>query len=409
MTLKLIVTASAAVLAVAAATAQTRLTLEECVAMAKRNNYAMRAAQGEVEKARALQGTAWAIDNTSLSLGQDPTSGGSPDNSLTLSQSFDFPTVYTARRRTLKAETDVAEKRLNVSGKKLVAEISELYMQMVYTLEKKRILLAQDTLLARYSAIADIRYKAGEARQLEQLTASRMLSENRMEIEAADAGFRTMQQRMGFLLNTGTGILPSDSVLSPIELESVPVLDYSATAEGSLASSVAEKARREVSEAKSGWLPTFNVALRSQLVLKGWNPYDVDRSRFAKGNFMGFEVGIGLPVFFGARRAKVKAAVKEREITELYARQQMKSQESEYSIQRNSLENARRRMDYYRSEGLHKASEMARIAQISYENGDIGYVEYVQAMLDAASTQLKNAEAILEYNRAALSLQSITR
>ncbi len=280
---------------------------------------------------------------------------------------------------------------------------------MVYTLEKKRILLAQDTLLARYSAIADIRYKVGEARQLEQLTASRMLSENRMEIEAADAGFRTMQQRMGFLLNTETGILPSDSVLSPIELESVPVLDYSATAEGSLASSVAEKARREVSEAKSGWLPTFNVALRSQLVLKGWNPYDVDRSRFVKGNFMGFEVGIGLPVFFGATRAKVKAAVKEREITELYARQQMKSLESEYSIQRNSLENARRRMDYYRSEGLHKASEMARIAQISYENGDIGYVEYVQAMLDAASTLLKNAEAIMEYNRAALSLQSITR
>ena len=38
------------------------------------------------------------------------------------------------------------------------------------------------------------------------------------------------------------------------------------------------------------------------------------RSRFTEGNFFGFEIGVGVPLFYGATKAKVKAARKDRDV-----------------------------------------------------------------------------------------------
>ena len=65
--------AAVAMLAWIAAGAQKRLTMQECIDMAVKNNYGIRAAEGEVEKSQLMQGSAWDLDKTSLSLKQDPT------------------------------------------------------------------------------------------------------------------------------------------------------------------------------------------------------------------------------------------------------------------------------------------------------------------------------------------------
>lgn len=66
-------------------------------------------------------------------------------------------------------------------------------------------------------------------------------------------------------------------------------------------------------------------------------------------------------------------------------------------------------MDYYQSEGLGEAQEMERIARVSYENGDIGYMEYVQGLLEAMNTRLKYAETVKEYNIAVINLNTIAK
>lgn len=401
--------AAVAMLTWIAADAQKRLTMQECIALAENNNYGIRAAESEADKSRIMQGTAWDLDKTSLSLKQDPTSGGSPDNSLTLSQSFEFPTVYASRRKSLKAETAVAKSRAGLSRKQLEAEVANAYEQMVYAVEKKRILAEQDTIIGKYLHLATVRYDAGEARQLEKLTASRMRSENRMEMEKIDAEFLALQRRMGELLNTDENVFPADGEQKPLSYDDAGALDFSLTSEGKYFADALEMGRRKVSEAKSGYLPNFNVGVSTQLVFKGWNPYNVDRSRFGKGDFMGFEVGVGLPLFFGSTRAKVRAAQKECEITELYSRQTMLRQQTEYSVQRSNYLAARKRMDYYTGEGLKEAQEMARIAQVSYENGDIGYVEYIQSLLESVNTRLKYAETVKDYNIAVINLRNMAK
>ena len=77
--------------------------------MAYEKNYKILAANKSIERAKNLQATAWDIDKTDLTLSQDPTSGGSTDNSISLTQSIEFPTLYIAKNKQLKAETQ-AEK-----------------------------------------------------------------------------------------------------------------------------------------------------------------------------------------------------------------------------------------------------------------------------------------------------------
>lgn len=244
---------------------------------------------------------------------------------------------------------------------------------------------------------------------MEKLTASRMRSENRMELEKTDAEYRALKQKMRELLNTDEDIAPADEQQKPLTYEEAGSIDFASTAEGEYYSKALDMGNRKVSEAKSGYLPNFSVGLSTQMVFKGWNPYHVDRSRFGKGDFMGFEVGVGLPLFFGSTRAKVKAARKDREITELYGRQSMQRMQTEYDIQKGNYLAARKRMDYYTGEGLAEAREMARIAQVSYENGDIGYVEYIQSLLESVNTRLKYAETVREYNIAVINLRNMVK
>ena len=53
------------------------MTLQECIDMALDNNLDMKAGTVSVGKARDLQGTAFDMEKTSVTLSQDPTSGGS--------------------------------------------------------------------------------------------------------------------------------------------------------------------------------------------------------------------------------------------------------------------------------------------------------------------------------------------
>jgi cobalt-zinc-cadmium resistance protein CzcA len=388
---------------------QTRLTLDECIQIADKNSYSIKAGKSEIEKSRILQGTAWDMNKTELSLGQDPTAGGSPDNALTLSQSFDFPTIYTARRNVLKAETNVATQQLNVIHKQLDAEITKTYELMVYTQERIQILASLDSVFRKDVSLATERYKAGESRQLEQLAAQRLLDENRIETMALQATYHSAQQQLMSLLNTSEPVIPTTEHLQIFSYTPPSDTNFDQTAEGQLFTHQLDRMNKKIKEAQTGFLPSFSIGLRNQLVISGWNPYHVDRSSYDKGSFMGFEVGVGIPLFFGATKAKVKAARKDQEITTLYKQQAAKRQHAAYQSLMSQYLAARNRVDYYEQTGNKRASEVSRIAQLSYENGEIGYIEYFNALKEAIDTRQKYAEAIHLYNQSVIDLQYLNQ
>lgn len=379
------------------------MTLKQCIGIGLTNNYGIKAAEKGVERAKAMQGTAWDLDKTDITLSQDPTSGGSTDNALSLTQQMDFPTVYVAKGKLLKAETKVERGKAEIAKQQLRTDIASTYYQLVYKQELIDILQVQDSVIGRFCSIVAKQHEAGETRKLERMTMERKLTDNRHELLQAKNDFATLQKQMMTLMNVAEPVVPADSKLEALTLD-LSDFNFYNTAEGQLAQDKIEVADREVTLAKNGYAPSLSVSLRNQLVISSWNPYHLDRSRFSEGNFMGFEVGIGVPLFFGATKAKVKAAKRDREIADLEMKQDEAQRRQDYCNLLSNLSVAREKMAYYNGDGLRQVEEMTRLAETEYESGEITYLEFADVLDESVSHAMKRASAINDYNQVVISL-----
>ena len=385
-----------------------KMTLQQCFQLADRQNLALQSGRKAVEKAQVMQGTAWDLDKTEIAFSQNPASSGDTDNGLTFSQSIEFPTVYTARRNQLKAETQAEKSRLNVTSQQLRLEIASAYYAMLYQTHRLQILLQQDSVIQRYCDVAGKRYRAGEARQLEFLSADRMRNDNRLEMTKVKNEAENLQTALMALLNTTTPVVPAaDNLVISQSSPMNAVFNYQQTADAQYQKDLISALDQEVKCAKTGYAPSLSLALRSQLLIDSWDPYHINRQRFTEGNFFGFEVTVGVPLFYGATKAKVKAAQKDREVAQLAMQQEQREKERDYKQGYNRLQNAIKRMEYYSGENITKAKDIERLSTLEYENGEISYVEYASALQEAIDMRLKQAEVVNEYNEAVLALMAL--
>lgn len=385
-----------------------KMTLQQCFELADKQNLALQTGRKAVEKAQVMQATAWDLDKTEIAFSQNPASSGDTDNGLTFSQSIEFPTVYTARRNQLKAETQAEKSRLNVTSQQLRLEIASAYYAMLYQTHRLQILQQQDSIILRYCDVAAKRYKAGEARQLEFLSADRMRNDNRLEMTKVKNEAENLQTALMALLNTTTPVVPAaDNLVISQSSPMNAAFNYQQTVDAQYQKDLITALDQEVKCAKTGYAPSLSLALRSQLLIDSWDPYHINRQRFTEGNFFGFEVTVGVPLFYGATKAKVKAAQKDREVALLAMQQEQREKERDYKQGYNRLQNAIKRMEYYSGENMAKAKDIERLSTLEYENGEISYVEYASALQEAIDMRLKQAEVVNEYNEAVLALMAL--
>lgn len=385
-----------------------KMTLQQCFELADKQNIALQTGRKAIEKAQVMQATAWDLDKTEIAFSQNPASSGDTDNGLTFSQSIEFPMVYTARRNQLKAETQAEKSRLNVTSQQLRLEIASAYYAMLYQTHRLQILQQQDSIIQHYCDVARKRYKAGEARQLEFLSADRMRNDNRLEMTKMKNEAENLQTALMALLNTTTPVVPAaDNLVISQRSPMNAAFNYQQTADAQYQKDLISALDQEVKCAKTGYAPSLSLALRSQLLIDSWDPYHINRQRFTEGNFFGFEVTVGVPLFYGATKAKVKAAQKDREVALLAMQQKQREKERDYKQGYNRLQNAIKRMEYYSGENLVKAKDIERLSTLEYENGEISYVEYTSALQEAIDMRLKQAEVINEYNEAVLALMAL--
>ena len=382
--------------------AQSRqMTLQEVLAMAAERSLTLQNSRMEVDKTRILQGTAFHLDATSVSLSQDPTSGGSPDNAITVSQSFALPSVYSARRSLLKSETSAAQSRLAVSENELRREVSLAFYDLLYAQDVLHIYARQDSIYKNFNRVAEAKLGAGETGRLEQMNAIRLKQENDIKSDIAQRDFLTAQLQLMKWLNTDTLVIPlatatNELIFADNSIADVPLL--------ALAKSQEEVANRQLKLEKRNGLPTFSVGASVQTVIKGFNPYNIDRSAYGGGNFMGFSVGVNIPLAFGAQKARVKAARKEVEMAQLNVRNQEYVLRKTYDAAYNNYVSAHKAYNYYQKIGVPQAREMERISKVSYEYGQIGYVELMQNLQSALEVWKDFADATRQYNKAIVEL-----
>ena len=388
---------------------QTRTyTLEECIEEAVGNNPGLKSSRKKIEVAQARKGTYLDLPNTGVELSQASIEGAGMDNGLTFSQEFDFPTIYVARHNVLKAEEQLVRQEYNESLAKCRADVTSAYYSLLFYTAKAELLRKDMENYTEFSKISRIRFEAGETSKLECLNAERMLAKMSSMLEETELAAASGRIKLA-------NAIGADGPVDIAENEIYPIDADGETEEFNLESNYSSRVfdaqlkvnEKNISLARHEVLPSFSGSATSQLLLKGFNPYHVERDRFSKGDFMGFSVGVTVPLFFGAKRSQLITAMREAELAKLRFDDEILRQTAEFDELKNELAQSRKRLTYYQTQALGQAAELRNLARISYELGEIDYLEYMQNIENAQEIWIEYFETVERYNQALIKIKTL--
>jgi cobalt-zinc-cadmium resistance protein CzcA len=84
------------------------------------------------------------------------------------------------------------------------------------------------------------------------------------------------------------------------------------------------------------------------------------------------------------------------------------SLENEVTLTFEEYENGLRQSQFFHDEAITEVNEILRQAKISYEEGAIDYVEYLQALQIVYETRTQYLNSIYSYTKSIMKLEKIT-
>ena len=382
--------------------------LDETIDIAVQNNYQLKSSYLSVKQNQALQKTAYDIEKTNFLVTQDPTSGGNIDNSIGFTQTLSLPGKYKAQSNALRQQTILSEKSLEVAKYELIRDVKLSYYNLIYGKEKLKLLNYQDSLYRNFNDRAQVRYTAGETSNLERLTAETRYREILLQKRQAETDITINQLALRRLLNTTDTIVPLETEfyklakefsMDTVGLNNHPIIDYY--------KQKITVAEAETNAEKKKLLPDFNVGYFHQFVVKGFDPAKLNRDYTPSTRIAGLQLGVAVPIFSKSQKAKIEASKLQSQIAQTEAQLASANLNNSYYQLLNEYVKLQEAIDYYQSVGNSQANELLRISRFSYEKGEIGYIEFMQNITQAISTQLNYIETVREYNQIIIQLNSL--
>jgi cobalt-zinc-cadmium resistance protein CzcA len=381
------------------------LTLDSAIVKALRNNLQVRSSVLSVEQSRALQKSGADIPKTELMLTQDPTSGGNMDNAIGITQNIAWPGLYKNQRKLLNQQTLLAERTGNITRAEITRNVRNAYYAYLLNRETLRVLDYQDSIYNGFVKRAEIRLKTGETSNLELFSAKNKYQEVQALKIGVQADLKSNELALKQLLNTNEHLVIAESKLPLMLTPPADTINTSRNAQVNAELQNIEVANARVAVEKSKGMPDLTVGYNQQLVISGFSPAGIDRGYSPGTRIAGIQLGVALPIFNGANRARVKAEKLSGQIAQTNYQNAQSQVRLQYEKESQQYQKYRQSVAYYTSGGLKQADEQLRITQVSFNLGEIGYIEYIQNISAAVQTKLAYIEAVSRLNQSAIQLQ----
>ena len=374
-----------------------QLSRKEVMEVAFRNNSELEVYRLKAEEQNALIRTAYSIDKTSVYYLYDENNIAAnlyPIGVFGGEQRFDFPTVYGAQK---KANTMAYQMALNeYEGKKraIAMEVSMAYYSVGYLQNRQKLYGLVDSIYARFSVAATSSYDQGAITYLELLNAQSRHQEVLLLKNQIQHDLDIAYEKLSTVMQYDTLFLVPDVALEVlvVTLDSVgsdPGFQYLQNAR------LLEGAELKVE--KNMLLPDITLGY-----FGGTNSYEGSEM------YHGFEVGLGIPLFFSEQRAKVKAKQFAMEATNQLQVAYIRNYNHKVSELKSGLVKYQEAIDYYKHSGKHLAAELIRSSQKSYSAGEIDFFRLAQSLDRAVEIEMSYLENLQSYNKLVLELNYMT-
>ena len=309
------------------------------------------------------------------------------DSKYAVEQVFDLPKVYQAQKNLNLSISQNYSYQAVLDEKMIQHAVEQLYIQLQFQVAKGILLSQLDSIYAKQLAAVDARFKAGQDNGLEQLNMQNWVSLHKQLMIKNQNEQLGLQKQFVILLQDPSLLLPAESLkFEPKLLDTVIDAGHPMNLfwKQKLQSAIAE-----TNLAKSRILPQVAVGYTNQSFRM--NPNDQNR-------YNSVNLGLNVPLFRAGLKQKVKAS---------QANETVMMHEKEKAILDLNMQiqkawsNYQETMDLYQhiQKGLiPNANKMANMANLSFKEGQISYIEWSNAMSQVQQIQMQALESLELFN-----------
>ena len=309
------------------------------------------------------------------------------DSKYAVEQVFDLPKVYQAQKNLNLSISQNYSYQTVLDQKMIQHAVEQLYIQLQFQVAKGILLSQLDSIYAKQLAAVDARFKAGQDNGLEQLNMQNWVSLHKQFMIKNQNEQLGLQKQFVILLQDPSLLIPAESLIfEPKLLDTVIDAGHPMNLfwKQKLQSAIAE-----TNVAKSKILPQVAVGYTNQSFRM--NPNDQNR-------YNSVNLGLNVPLFRSGLKQKVKAS--QANETVMMHEKEKALLDLNMQIQK-AWSNYQETMDLYQhiQKGLiPNANKMANMANLSFKEGQISYIEWSNAMSQVQQIQMQAIESLALFN-----------
>ena len=383
---------------------QTPISLETAIDKAFKNNLNIKSGTLRIDYQNKMQKSAVIIDPLNISAEIGQMNSFYVDNKFSVSQTIRLPKFYNAQKTVLMEEYKNSFLHLDLQKWQLKKEISLVYNELNYFIEKKKLLKKADSIFTQYFNRADLRLKKGESNLLEKATAENLRSQAEMQLKSLEKDREISIQKLSFLINDGTFYQNENAKYGILNLENLnaeyagnPLVLKQLEQEKNIqnAKLLAEKAKLS---------PSLNLGVNS-MTMKG-NGAD-EKYYNATHRFQSGFVGVGIPVFNSAQKSVIEAQKVNQLIAENNYQLGLINLKNQYLQNLRQFQKLNDEISYYQKTGLQNSENILKTANNQFYNGEINYLEWTLLVNQAFEIQNKYIDRLKETNDKIIEINSL--
>ncbi len=364
----------------------TPLTLETALELAEARNLRIQAAEKSTEVAMARQESGWNVDKTTVYYGIDKNNiaeNGVYNRVWGVSQHFAFPSLYAAQKNVLQDQALIRQQESELEKMRVRGEVSKAFLTVQYFQSLSDNYDFLDSLYAVFANAASRRFETGETNYLEKLTAAGKLQEIKLKKSEANQNYKVALDQLKLQLNWEDDLEVSRAK-TDLKLDNQE--DWSSHPGVQYYQGVAIQAAHQVQVEKRKLLPDISIDL-----FRGTNPGP------NAAVYPGFQTGLAIPLFFGSHRAQIKSSQLQQDQISLESESYENRIRSNYSQLQTQLIQQEQVIRYYKDEGRLLAEQLIQQAQLSYQEGEIDFLQYAQLLENSRNITLQYLQSRYEH------------
>jgi len=382
------------------------LDLNHAIQLALQNNRSIQGAQHLIESQKFLKSTATEIGKTNFNVMYGQYNSFYPDNNFTVSQSIPFPGTFQKQEKVYEMAVQSAGSQKKILENELIFQVKSTYHQLVFAKSLIGLFKKQDSLYTAFLRSAELKLRTGESNFLEKSMAESQLFELRNRQLQKDADVRILEHKLQTLLHLDETVTNTDARLVPLVLN-IPNDSASTVSNPALLyfSTQIQLSEASIRLEKTRLWPDFTVGYFNQSM---YGTIDYRNPGFTSGagkRFQGVTFGVALPLWRKPQLARIQSSESLKKGAQAQLEFTRKNLEGQYAEAFQQFVKWKNSLIYYEKTALPTAKTINEFASKSYRAGNIGYIEFLQAVNKAVLLETEYLLMVNQHNQSILQIE----